>query len=389
MAEAAIPNQALYINIRDYLQEMYRPAKVNEALVKTLAMMITGMLLGPHVQLFAIAMWVPLLIKLPSIVRRFERFVADGRVDVGKYFEPFVVAMIAALGNETAYLIIDCTQAGPKCRTLFIGLAYHNTVLPLVWKTLKGKKGHVKGEFQKQLLNQIYHRLHHCRQVIVLGDAEFSNEPVINSLKPKNWGFVLRFQSNYQIQLEPEGEWMSAKEIYEAAGLKAGQVKHWGKVYFTEAHKIPNLTMTVHWEEGADEPLCLISNLPPSSQPHLIYDKRYWVETLFGNCKSRGFQLARTQMITPAHIDRLILSIAIATCMALGLGTHLIVINQADQACTERSRSIDRADRRDLSLFQIGWRWLYRLLALNRLRELKIVFRWDFKLPPPGFQAAK
>jgi hypothetical protein len=107
---------------------------------------------------------------------------------------------------------------------------------------------------------------------------------------------------------------------------------------------------------------------------------RYWVETLFGNCKSRGFQLARTHMTTPEHIDRLILALAIATCLALGLGTHLIVINQADQ--------VDRADRRDLSLFQLGWRWLYRLLALNRLHELKIVFRWDFKLPPAGFQPA-
>jgi hypothetical protein len=32
-------------------------------------------------------------------------------------------------------LLIDCTQAGKKCRTLLIGLAYHGTVLPIVWKT--------------------------------------------------------------------------------------------------------------------------------------------------------------------------------------------------------------------------------------------------------------
>jgi hypothetical protein len=85
-------------------------------------------------------------------------------------------------------------------------------------------------------------------------------------------------------------------------------------------------------------------------------------------------------MTTPAHLDRLILGLAMATCLALGLGTHLIVINQADQ--------VDRADWRDLSLFQLGWRWLYRLLAFNRLHELKIVFRWDFILPPAGFQLA-
>ena len=125
---------------------------------------------------------------------------------------------------------------------------------------------------------------------------------------------------------------------------------------------------------------CRLTNLSPSSQPHLIYDKRYWVETLFGNCKSRGFQLARTQMTTPVHIDRLILAIAIATCLALGLGTHLIVINQADQ--------VDRTNRRDLSLFQIGLRGITRFLALDRLNEVKMVFNWAFTLPQAGFHPA-
>jgi hypothetical protein len=85
-------------------------------------------------------------------------------------------------------------------------------------------------------------------------------------------------------------------------------------------------------------------------------------------------------MTTPEHIDRLILALAIATCLTLGLGTHLILTGQTHQ--------VDRADRRDLSLFQIGWRWFFRLLALDRLREYKMVFSWSFKLPPAGFQPA-
>lgn len=380
VSHQTMSNHALYSWSQDFLQAVYAHKNINPIFVKTLAMLITGMILGPHVQLFAIALCVPVGIKLLSLVRQFERFLADDRVDVEQFFEPFIYAMIISLGNETAYLIIDCTQAGPKCRTLFIGLAYHSTVLPIAWKTLKGKKGHVKGQFQKQLLDKIQQQFRYCRRVIVLGDAEFSNAPVINSLTPKNWGFVFRFQSNYRLQTEPGGRWQSAQELYEAAGLKPGQVKHWENVAFTEAHQISGLTVTVHWAIGEEEPLCLISNIPVCEHPHLVYERRYWVETLFGNCKSRGFQLARTQMTTPAHIDRLILAIAIATCITLGLGTHLIVIGQSDQ--------VDRPERRDLSLFQIGWRWLYRLLALDRLHELEIVFRWDFKLPPPGFQPA-
>lgn len=379
-----MPSYQLFKRNRDWLRGIYkgRNRQIEKHLVVTLAMMVTGVLLGPHVQLFAIAMCVPCDVKLTSIVRRFERFVADERVDVQVFFAPFVRAMQLSLGNETAYLLMDCTQAGPRCRTLFIGLAYHGTVLPVIWKTVKGKKGHVKGEFQRALLTELYPKFRYHKRVIVLGDAEFSNETVISWFESKQgWHFVFRFQSNYRIQTGSGKPWLSAKELYEARGMQAGQVQHWEKVGFTEAHQIPGLTMTVHWGAESKEPLCLISSLPVSEVPHLIYEMRFWIETLFGNQKARGFQLARTQMTTPAHIDRLILALVIGTCIALGLGTHLIVTQQTDL--------VDRADRRDLSLFQIGWRWLYRLMALDRLDDIEITFRWDFKLPPPGFQPAQ
>jgi len=377
-----VSNLALYLKLKDLLQGIYagHNRSIDGWIVKTLAMMITGMLLGPHVQLFAIAMCIPITAKLPSLTRRLERFVADERIEVGTLFESFVIAMIACLGNETAYLVIDCTQAGPKCRTLFIGLCYHHTVLPLVWKTHRGSKGHLKGQQHCELLEQLYPQFRFHRRVIVLGDAEFSNEPVMTWLHAHHWNFVLRFQSNYLIQTAPDSLWQSAQALYQAAHLTPGQVQHWEQVSFTEAHQTAGLTMTVQWGEREKEPVCLISDLPACEQPHLLYDRRYWVETLFGNCKSRGFQLARTEMEQPEHIDRLVLAITIATCLTLGLGTHLIVTQQADQ--------VDRADRRDLSLFQLGWRWLYRLLALNRLNELRMVLRWDFQLPSPGFQPA-
>lgn len=372
------PNRQLFLKIKDVLHQVYEEPENH--LIVTLALMVAGLFLGRHVQLWQIALWVPLPIQLTSIVRRFERFVADDRVDVTVYFEPFVIAMRSCLGSETAYLILDCTQAGKKCRVLFIGLAYHGTVLPLVWKTIKGKKGHVKGIVQRDLLKQVYPHFKDHQRVIVLGDAEFSNEPVITWLKKAQWRFVFRFQTSYQIQTKQHLAWQSIKSLYEAQGLSSGQTYHWEKVSYTEHHQIPDLTVTVHWETGFDEPLCLVSNLPADDDPQLIYDVRFWVETLFGNHKSRGFQLARTHMTDPTHIDRLVLALAIATAIVLGLGTHLIV--------SHRTHLVDRSDRRDLSLFQLGWRWLYRLLALDILDEFKFTFRWDFKLPNPGFQPA-
>lgn len=371
-------NQHLFTTIKGLLHRLYE--ETDNSQIVTLAMMITGVFLGRHVQLWEIALWVPVPIQLTSIVRRFERFVADERVDAAALFEPFVIAMQVSLGQETAYLILDCTQAGKKCRTLFIGLAYHGTVLPVAWKTIRGKKGHVKGRLQQKLLAQVYPYYQRHRRVVVLGDAEFSNKPVIEWLRLVNWDFVFRFQSCYRLQLSQHGPWQNAKSIYETHKLAPGQTCHWEAVAYTQQHQISDLTLTIHWGLDQDEPLCLISNLPAHQQPHFVYEIRFWIETLFGNHKSRGFQLARTHMTDPDHLDRLILALTIATCITLGLGTDLIV--------TQRTHWVDRSDRRDLSLFQLGWRWLYRLLALERLDEFKIVFRWDFKLPPPGFQTA-
>jgi len=371
-----MPNLKLFLHINNLLTTIHGK---NHRLT-TLSLMVTGLFFGRHVQLWMMALWCPWDVNLLSTVRRFERFVADDKVDIHAIFEPFVLAMQASLGNETAYLIIDCTQAGPKCRTLVIGIAYHGTILPLRWKTVKGKKGHLKGEMQQALLAEVYPYFQHQKRVVVLGDAEFSNEVVISWLQQIHWGFVFRFQHRYQVQLTPDGPWQTAKEVYQQDGIQAGDVRHWQPVGYTEAHAIPNLTMTVQWGKDEEEPICLISTLPPHESPHVIYEMRFWIETLFGQQKSRGFALDRTRMTTPAHIDRLMLAIAVASCLTLGLGTHLFIIKQ--------TKRVDRADRRDLSLFQIGWRYLFRLLALNRLSELTMRFSWQFQLPPPGYQRA-
>ncbi len=380
LSEAPI-NRTLYLKIKDILHVTYRGEnKPANHLIVVLAMMVTGVYLGRHVQLYQVALWMPFNIQLLSIVRRFERFLENPAVAPRRFFKPFVYAMQTCFGGQTVYLIIDCTQVGKKCRSLMIAVAYHHTVLPIVWKTVQGGKGHVKGSLQKELLKLASYYFTH-QQVVVLGDAEFSNAQVISWLrKQAKWDFVLRFQSSYKLKTSAQASWETTKALYKAGKVARGQVCSWEKVTFTESNQYSNLTVTVQWDVHEDDMLCLVSSLPLVQQPHVVYEMRFWIETLFGNHKSRGFQLARTQMTTPEHIDRLILVLAIATCMALGLGTHLVLIAQ--------TKLVDRSDRRDLSLFQLGLRWFLRLLALDRLDEFKMVFSWAFKLPPAGFQRA-
>ena len=368
-------NEQLYNQNKTLLENLYEESHSH---ITTLAKMVTGLILGSHAQLWMIAIWLPFDVLLLSQVKTLDRFLSDSTVDIKKYFHPFVLAMHTSLGYEVAYIILDCTKAGPKCRTLVAGLVYHQTVLPLVWKTYKGSKGHLKGEKQKELLQELAPCFANHHHVVVLGDAEFSNEPVISWLLVKEWDFVFRFQSRYLVQTESGGQWFTMKEVYTKAALERGGIEQWEDATYTATHELTGLTLTVQWAEGEDEPICLVSTLSIAEAPHLVYEMRYWIETLFGNQKSRGFQLARTHLTNPDKIDRLFLALAIATCMVLGLATHVVIIGE--------THSIDRSDRRDLSLFQLGYRYFLLLLSRNRLSEFKMYFRWDFKLPPPGFQ---
>jgi len=371
-----MPARQLFLHVRGLLCERHKKP-VNHRL-ETLALLVSGLLLGRSVQLWEIAVWIPWDIQLTSGVRRFERWLADPQVQVADLFAPFVRAMQATLGAETVYLILDCTQVGPRCRTLLASLAYHETVLLLGWRSICGTKGHVTGEFQKALLMQIAPYLRAYPHVIVLGDAEYANATVIQWVQEQPWDFVFHTRTTPLVRTSDDPAWQPVQEILAHSDLRAGQVQHWTPVCFTQEHQLAGLTLTLQWGQGEPEPLCLISNLPAAQQPHVVYERRAGIETLFGSCKARGFGLTRTHLTLPEQIDRLILAIAIATYMTLGLATHLVL--------TQQTYRVDRSERRDLSLFQIGWRWLHRLLALNRLQDLKIEFSWAFTLPKPGFR---
>jgi hypothetical protein len=214
--------------------------------------------------------------------------------------------MVATLGDETVYLILDCTQVGPRCRTLLASLAYHETVLPVGWQSLCGQKGHVTGEFQKTLLIRIQPYLQTYRHVIVLGDAEYCNATVIRWVQKQDWAFVFHSRESNLVRTTDDPAWQPVAELLDHSALRPGQVRHWEQVAFTQEHRIAGLTLTIQWGVDEKQPLCLISNLAVAQQPHLVYERRFWIETLFGSCKSRGFDLARKPARTSPFQNRLI-----------------------------------------------------------------------------------
>lgn len=166
-------------------------------------------------------------------------------------------------------------------------LAYHETVLPLGWQSIRGKKGPVTGAFQKALLERLHRYRQAYRHVVVLGDAEYCNEPVITWVRQPQWDFVCHVRERCLVRTTDDPAWQPMAELVDTSDLPAGQVRHWAPVCFTQEHRLPGLTQTIHWGSGEAAPLCLSSNLPATHQPQVVYERRFWIETLFGSCKAR------------------------------------------------------------------------------------------------------
>jgi hypothetical protein len=88
------------------------------------------------------------------------------------------------------------------------------------------------------------------------------------------------------------------------------------------------------------------------------YATRVWTEELFRDEKSQGFQWEKSHVTDPSHAAQLVLLIALATYLALSLGSR--VIQAGLRGWLESTR------QRMLSLFTIGMRWMTYCLTHER-----------------------
>ena len=89
------------------------------------------------------------------------------------------------------------------------------------------------------------------------------------------------------------------------------------------------------------------------------YGSRMSIEQSFRDDKSGGFDMEHTRLQHVQRIDHLLLALAIATLWCHELGEF--ILKQGDDSRCQ----IDPAYKRTLSLFQLGLRWLKRILATD------------------------
>lgn len=355
-------NRRIYRHTLKRLKQLYPQKRLNGHQLRhlnTLVAMICGIIQGKNCQLPNIALKIPGQTAIESKVKKMARLMQHDSIDSELFFLPFIQPLLTSLATSGLItLAIDGSQTGRKCMTLMVSVIYHKRAIPITWLTVKGNKGHLPESVHLKLLSQVIDIMPEGAQVVFLGDGEFDGIELQKAISQAGWEYVLRTAKNTIIT--DDDDEFSLKEI----GLAPGEMVELPEVNFTRGGYGP-VTAIAWWDQKYEAPIYLVTNMECSAEACALYRRRFRIETFFSDQKSRGFNLQKSHLSSPQRIERFL----IAACLAY---IWMIYLGQSVKNNPHIMRLIHRVDRCDLSLFQLGLRYVDHLL--NQEDDVPICF---------------
>ena len=313
---------------------------------------IVGLVLGRSVHLSTIANHIPGDTDAESRVALVRRWLANRFVDSRQLYTPLIQEVLGAWANREVTIMLDgCFIRHKALQILRVSLSHCYRAVPLDWEVSKSK-GTVEVESCASMLAHVARLLKRTRRVTFLADSGFRDRDWARQCRSLGWDYIIRLASNTTLTLSC-GRRLTAEDFL----IRRGERRFLWDVRITqEADWQCNIAIT--WtRETPSHPaeLCvLMTNLEPSGWVLRHYLKRMHIEQSFRDDQSGGFDLTATHLSDPKRLSHLLLAIAVAVIWIYELG---------EQVLRTSRRSIDPAYRRQLSVFQLGWRYLQRQLS--------------------------
>jgi hypothetical protein len=344
-------NLRRYRAIRDALTQGY-PGQPSGTVVRhltTLAALISGIVSSQSTQLPHSAAHVPNGTKPESRVKRFARWVDNAHILEEVYFLPYADVLLRHLALQTVVLVMEGSGVGRGCTALMIHVVYKGRALPLAWRVRQAPKGHFPEDLHIAVVELMCEVIPEGAKVVFLGDGEFDGTALQDTLNKMGWSYVCR------TAMSTPATWDGQTFRLDTLGacLKPGRLIELKDVYCTQAAYGPVMVLCC-WAKGYQEPLSLISNMATAEEAWRLYQKRFRIETFFSDQKSRGFHIHKSHLSDVQRLSRLL----IAACLAYIWVVYLGALCEKEQW----RPIIHRTQRCDLSLFQLGLRFLEYIL---------------------------
>ena len=334
---------------------------------------IVGLILSQSVHLSQIAQHIPSEAQAAGRIAQVRRWLKNKFINVPAFYRPLITEALQEWAGKDVFVILDGCIVNHEALQFFrLSLSHCFRAIPLTWLVVKGP-GLITVEKCEALLMEAAQLLQHVATVTFLADRGFRDKDWAQKCRKLRWNYGIRVANNTTVTLA-DGRVFTVQTL----GVKPGHARYFQNVRLTaEADWCCNLAVT--WTKATPKQpaeLCAIAMNQTADQRTLKdYLKRMHIEQSFRDDKSGSFDLEATKLTDPERLNHLLLAIAVATLWIYDIG---------EQVMRARERAeIDPAFKRQLSVFQIGWRKLRRWITCQVSRLPYLTLRLSpFRLAP-------
>lgn len=326
---------------------------------------------GPDSQLVNLALWVYGLFKarschlgrvadeLPvegqkdSLIQRLKRWLMNLRVVPETLYRQLIAAWLTHWpANAELTLILDRTEVADQFNVLMLAVGFRGRAIPLSWDVLS-HAGACCFEEQKKLLDRLEPWLPANVPIALMADSEFRSIALFEYACVRNWAYALGHKGDTMIFRADLHTWQRLDEL----PVQSGVPIYLDAVLLTQQHRFGPTNLIAYWDDEDDCARYRVTNRPANGVTLRWTRRRSWIEGLFRDYKSGGFQLEKTRLEHPDRLDHLLLVMAIAMLWFVAIGRRLVKMGLRQE--------IDSAKSRAHTYFQIGWSWLKKQFQLQ------------------------
>jgi len=334
---------------------------------------IVGLILSQSVHLSQIAQHIPSEAQAAGRIAQVRRWLKNKFIDVPAFYRPLITEAVQAWADQEAFVILDGCLVNHEALQFFrLSLSHCFRAIPLTWLTVKGS-GLITVEKCEALLTEAAQLLRQMATVTFLADRGFRDKDWAQKCRKLHWNYGIRIANNTTVTLA-DGRVLAVDTL----GVRPGRARYFQNVRLTaDADWLCNLAVTwTHATVKQPAELCAIAmNLTANQRTLKDYLKRMHIEQSFRDDKSGSFDLEATKLTEPDRLNHLLLALAVATLWIYDIGEQVLRAGERPE--------IDPAFKRQLSVFQIGWRKLRRWITCQNSTLPFLTLRLSpFRLAP-------
>lgn len=348
--------QQLYRTLTDKLQR--RLPGSSKPQTRNVALLTQALVFSEDCGQANLALQFPVAGQRKNLVQRLRRFLDNSHIGLYRHYLPLIRHLFARWPDREVNLVMDRTDLGQAKSILMVAVAFKHRALPLTWRVLPF--GASSEQLQLTLLRQVQPYLPAGRRIAFHGDSEFRAVALQCYCRQQQWDWQVGVKSDTLFR-QGDGCWRALRTL----PIEQGQRRYLPYLTLTRQKAFGPVHLLLDWTHEDDHPRYIVTNQWPDRHAWRRGRKRFWIEPLFRDWKSYGFDLESSRIADDKRLNRLLLSMALATLWLIHLGHWVLA--------TGRDRRLTANARRDYSIFRLGRDYARRSVICNW--QLPVIFR--------------